>query len=216
MKYKCLITDHDDTLVNSTVEVHYPCMVECLQELRPGTIHTFDQFYDYNFHLGFDGYADRILHFTPEEANRQMQIWRKWTSTHRPTFFDGVSTLLSDFKAAGGILIVSSHSEKNVILNDFKNGGCPKPDEIYGWDLKPEQRKPSTYTIEKITKRFGIQPSEMVMIDDMRHGLDMCKAAGVDFIFANWARKPQYLVDYMKSHSDFTASSPEEVRELIF
>ena len=29
MKYRCLIVDHDDTVVNSTATVHFPCFRAC-------------------------------------------------------------------------------------------------------------------------------------------------------------------------------------------
>ena len=28
LKYRCLVLDHDDTTVDSTATVHYPCFVE--------------------------------------------------------------------------------------------------------------------------------------------------------------------------------------------
>ena len=30
MRYKCLVFDHDDTVVNSTATIHYPCFVKYL------------------------------------------------------------------------------------------------------------------------------------------------------------------------------------------
>ena len=35
MRYPCLVLDHDDTLVNSTATIHFPCFCEFLQEVRP-------------------------------------------------------------------------------------------------------------------------------------------------------------------------------------
>ena len=35
MRYKCLVLDHDDTLVNSTATIHFPCFCEFLKEVRP-------------------------------------------------------------------------------------------------------------------------------------------------------------------------------------
>lgn len=35
MKYKCLIFDHDDTTVNSTATIHYPCFVEFMEKYHP-------------------------------------------------------------------------------------------------------------------------------------------------------------------------------------
>ena len=35
MKYKCLVFDHDDTVVNSTATIHHPCFVEYTAESYP-------------------------------------------------------------------------------------------------------------------------------------------------------------------------------------
>ena len=35
LKYKILALDHDDTVVKSTAEVHYPAFLETLKALRP-------------------------------------------------------------------------------------------------------------------------------------------------------------------------------------
>ena len=35
MKYPCLVVDHDDTIVNSTATVHYPCFVEYTRQHFP-------------------------------------------------------------------------------------------------------------------------------------------------------------------------------------
>lgn len=215
MKYKCLITDHDDTLLNSTEEVHYPAMLECLRVLRPEMSLTFDEFAFYNFDYGFLKYATEILGMDDKEMQIEMEMWRKWTDVHRPTFFDGVREVLSDFKNSGGIFVVSSHSEKSVILKDLENAGCPAPDAVFGWELPPEKRKPSLYTIEKTQEMFGIKPEEMIMLDDMPHGLEMCRKAGVKFIFADWARKPDKLRERMKKASDYTAENFYEVKDII-
>ena len=39
MRYKCLVLDHDDTVVNSTATIHYPCFCEFLKEVRPQATH---------------------------------------------------------------------------------------------------------------------------------------------------------------------------------
>ena len=35
MKYKCLILDHDDTIVDSTRTVNFPAFLDSLSKLRP-------------------------------------------------------------------------------------------------------------------------------------------------------------------------------------
>ena len=215
MRYKCLITDHDDTLLNSTVEIHYPCMLECLDVLRPGTPLSFDEFAEYNFDLGFHNYTQNVLHLTAEEKSRQAAIWHKWMETHHATFFPHVCDVLQRFKEAGGIIIVSSHNEERHILRDFAHAGCPEPDAIFGWDMDIAKRKPSPYTIEQVEKRFGIAREEMVMLDDMKIGLNMCETAGIDFIYADWARKPQYLREQMHALSTYTAKDFLEVEKIL-
>ena len=36
MKYKCLVFDHDDTVVNSTATIHHPCFELFLKTYFPG------------------------------------------------------------------------------------------------------------------------------------------------------------------------------------
>ena len=52
MKYKCLVFDHDDTVVDSTASTHYPAFLEALQILRPGTTISLDDYFRENFAPG--------------------------------------------------------------------------------------------------------------------------------------------------------------------
>jgi phosphoglycolate phosphatase/pyrophosphatase PpaX len=36
LKYKCLVLDHDDTVVQSEATVNYPCFLLALEKFRPG------------------------------------------------------------------------------------------------------------------------------------------------------------------------------------
>ena len=53
MKYKCLLLDHDDTVMDSTAQIHFPAFLEALKEMRPGTIMTVEDYFRENFHPGF-------------------------------------------------------------------------------------------------------------------------------------------------------------------
>ena len=37
LKYKCLVLDHDDTVMDSTRLIHHPAFLVFLKEVRPGT-----------------------------------------------------------------------------------------------------------------------------------------------------------------------------------
>ena len=42
MKYKCLVLDHDDTVVNSTATIHLPCFMQYLSEKYPHLTDRYD------------------------------------------------------------------------------------------------------------------------------------------------------------------------------
>ena len=49
MRYPCLVVDHDDTVVNSTATVHYPCFVEYTGIYHPEVHYTLEEYIKYNF-----------------------------------------------------------------------------------------------------------------------------------------------------------------------
>ena len=52
LKYPCLVLDHDDTTVNSTATVHYPCFVEYMEKHFPNVHLTLEEYFRYNFDPG--------------------------------------------------------------------------------------------------------------------------------------------------------------------
>ena len=52
MRYRCLIFDHDDTTVDSTRNVHYPCFLEYMAKENPEAIVTLEEYVRYNFSPG--------------------------------------------------------------------------------------------------------------------------------------------------------------------
>ena len=53
MKYRCLVFDHDDTVVNSTATIHHPCFREFLKEYYPGRDISLEEYFIRNFTPGF-------------------------------------------------------------------------------------------------------------------------------------------------------------------
>ena len=45
MRYKCLVFDHDDTVVDSTATIHYPCFVEYTRTRYPGKKCTLEEYF---------------------------------------------------------------------------------------------------------------------------------------------------------------------------
>ena len=51
LKYKCLVLDHDDTVVDSSASIHYPSFVEYLKIARPHLAdkYTLEEYFEKNF-----------------------------------------------------------------------------------------------------------------------------------------------------------------------
>ena len=69
MKYKCLVLDHDDTVVNSTATIHYPCFEAYLEDRKPHLVGKFDlpTFFEKNFEPGVLEFFANDVGLTEEE-----------------------------------------------------------------------------------------------------------------------------------------------------
>ncbi len=215
MKYRCLVLDHDDTVVKSTPDIHYPSFAEALKVLRPGSKPlSLEEFVSYCFQPGFGELCRDILKFNDEEMEYQYSVWKSGTEKV-PDFYRGFPELIVDFKRAGGIITVVSHSEREIIARDYKLKCGMEPDLIFGWEQEEQKRKPSPYPMLEIMKRLGLENSEMLMVDDLKPGLDMARCCGVDFASAGWSHIVPEIREYMKQNSDYYLTTVEELRELV-
>lgn len=110
MHYRCLVLDHDDTVVRSAETVNYPALVEKLRRDHPDRSITFREFILEVFDRTFSGMCQDFLHLTPEETQEQFEFWKVYVRTHIPPAYEGMDALLHDFRAQGGLVCVSSHS----------------------------------------------------------------------------------------------------------
>jgi beta-phosphoglucomutase-like phosphatase (HAD superfamily) len=98
---------------------------------------------------------------------------------------------LVEFRCRGGLVVVVSHSEVDMIERDYRaaSAGLAEaflPDLVFGWDVDPARRKPSPYPVLAALERFGLPASEALVLDDLKPGLDMAASAGVDCAAAGW------------------------------
>ena len=217
MKYKCLILDHDDTVVQSTPSIHYPSFIEALKVLRPNLSDlTLEDFILNCFKPGFSEFCKDVLKFDDDEQEYQYKIWTNYTKANIPQFYDGFSELIKEFKNRGGIICVSSHSESNQIERDYIYNCGIIPDKIFGWDLKKEERKPNPFSIIETMKLFNLTEKDILMVDDLKPGLDMAKSCNVDFVGAGWSHVIPEIIDFMKNNSTYYFKEIRELRNLIF
>ena len=61
---------------------------------------------------------------------------------------------------------MSPHSSPVHITRDWQQNFGLVPDQISGWELGPERRKPSPYALQTMMQTCDLGPSQLVMIDD--------------------------------------------------
>jgi phosphoglycolate phosphatase/pyrophosphatase PpaX len=219
MRYQCLILDHDDTAIDGTRLVHYPAHVRAMEVLRPGqTPVNLETWFAKNFEPGILGFLVGELGFTPEEMEVEHAIWREHTGRETPSFYPGFLEAIATFQSRGGAIVVASHSEENVIRSHYwaaANGHSVVPDLVFGWDLGPERRKPHPYPVLETLDRLNLSPTEVLVVDDLKPGIDMALAAGVDAAGVGWSHNIPQIREFMARTCVATFDSVSEFAAFI-
>lgn len=217
LRVKCLVLDHDDTVVKSTPEVNFPAFLQSLGELRNGMTMSYEQFVAYNFDPGFYELCADILHYTPEEIKYQERVWQEAAAKTIPDVYEGLPEILSEYAANGGKICVSSHSMRQTILRDYKVAGLPEPELIFDWACPDGKRKPHPYALQETMRILKLQPEELLMVDDLKPGYDMAKSCGVPFACAGWSDNQIPVVrDYMKKYCDYYLMTTQDLERILF
>jgi len=112
---------------------------------------------------------------------------------------------------------VISHSEAGVIEGHYRSAADPPfvPDLIFGWEREAEKRKPSTWPVREALRRFECPPDAALVVDDLKPGLVMARAAGVDFAAAGWSHRVAEIQEYMKAHAAAYCATIDDLRMMI-
>ncbi len=218
LAYRCLVIDHDDTVVDSTATVHFPCFCEYLKLTRPAIEHkyTLSEYILKNFEGGILPLLRDELGMDDAELRRESEYWAEYVKHRIPHAYPGIREVLTELRTRGGIIAVSSHSMEKYILRDYEENGLPIPDAVYSCDLPRELVKPSPHAVFDIMERYSLSPSDILVLDDMRPGYDMARAAGVRFAAAGWAYDIPETERFMRGSCDVYLRSPDELAELLF
>lgn len=202
LKYKCLVLDHDDTVVNSTATVHYPCFVEYMDKYHPGFEMNLEEYFIKNFDPGILELFRDIIGMDEDEIILEQKCWNDYVQKHIPEAYPGMREIMTDFRNAGGKLCVISHSYTANILRDYRANDLPEPDMIFGWESPEKERKPAPFPLYRIMEHYGFRPEELLVVDDLKPGYDMAKAAGVPFAAAGWANDIPEIEQFMRKNCD--------------
>ena len=132
-----------------------------------------------------------------------------------PRAYAGIGEILREFRARGGLLTVVSHSFSEYILRDYRENGLPKPDMIFGWDDPPEKRKPSPWPLRKIMETHRLAQEELLVVDDLKPGYDMARAAGVPFAAAGWANDIPEIETFMRANCERYFKTVAELKDFL-
>lgn len=217
LKYPCLVVDHDDTVVNSTATVHYPCFVEYMHKYFPkAREYTLEDYFVKNFDPGIVAFFREEIGMSAEQMQHEQVCWNEYVQQTVPQAYPGIRDVLWEQKKRGGTLCVVSHSYAKNILRDWRENGFPEPDAVFGWEQPAEERKPSPHSLNAIMCRFGFTPDQLLMLDDLKPGYDMAKAAGVHFAAAGWANGIPEIESFMRANCGMYYKTVTELYHDLF
>ena len=112
--------------------------------------------------------------------------------------------------------MVSQSSQENII-RDYRTHFGILPDEVYGWDLQPEHRKPNPWALEQIMGKYNLSPDQLLVVDDMKAAVSMARSGGCPIAFAGWGRTefPEITVE-MTGLCDYSFDSTEKLEKFLF
>jgi phosphoglycolate phosphatase/pyrophosphatase PpaX len=187
-----------------------------MEKYFPDVHLTLEEYFRYNFDPGVVELFTKICGMTWEQMLEEEEYWKEYVKHHVPKAYPGIREILLEQKKRGGKICVVSHSFTENILRDYRENDLPEPDLIFGWESPPEQRKPAVYPLEQTMKTFGMKPEELLMVDDLKPGYDMAKAAGVPFAAAGWANDIPQIETFMRENCGLYFKTVQELKAYLF
>lgn len=217
LKYKCLVLDHDDTVVQTMRTLSYPFWCLELEQFRPGTTMTQKDYILKCHQYGFADMCRICFQFTDEELAAEHDQWMEYILQNVPAYFPGIDRVIRRQKEEGGILCVVSHSSFDNISRDYRIHFGLQPDAIYGWDMPPHQRKPNPWPLQDIMDKFCVSAEEILVVDDMKLACMMAEPFGIDVAFAGWDDMgvPE-LREEMEHLCAYSFHSTKELEKFLF
>lgn len=216
-KYRCLVLDHDDTVVQSMKTLSYPFWCMELELFRPGITQSLEDYILECHNRGFASLCRDCFHFTDEELKKEHEMWMEYIMTHTPDPYPGIAEIIHRQKAEGGMICVVSHSHADNILRDYRTHFGLEPDAVYGWELPPHQRKPNPYPLEDIMRRYSLKPEEILVVDDMKLACQMADPLDIKVAYSGWNGLGILEIEKeMQSMCTYSFDSTEKLYKFLF
>ncbi|MBN2509479.1 MAG: HAD hydrolase-like protein [Spirochaetales bacterium] len=220
MKYSCILIDHDDTAVDSTPSIHYPAHLEQMKQLgREHDSLSLEDWFLVNYSPGIQRYLAETLKLSEEEERACYRIWRSYTTRDIPPFFDGFLEILTEFRSRGGRIVVVSHSESDVIARHYRAQTLVPgffPDRIIGWEGNIDKHKPNPWPVFSVMEDYGVSREDILVVDDLKPGIEMAVSAGVDSAAAVWSHGIPAIADGLSRLSTYTVPTVASLGDILF
>ena len=217
MRFPCLVLDHDDTVVNSTATVHYPCFAEYTAKFfQNARRYTLEEYILKNFSPGVYDFFHGEIGMTEDDMKHEQAYWHEYVQHHVPRVYDGMRDILRRYVKEGGTICVVSHSLAPNILRDYRENDLPEPKLVYGWEVPRERRKPQPYALYDIMEKLRFTADELLVLDDLKPGCDMARAAGVRFAAALWSNNIPEIEAFMRGSCDLCFKTVEAFGDYLF
>ncbi len=213
MRYQLLVLDHDDTVVKSMEQLHYPSMLHTLAQLRPNVRMTADEYKELCADPGFEPYCRQVLGLSDEEMAFELADWQAFTAGRIPDAFEGMKETLCAFKAAGGKIGVVTHSARALVERDYAHHFGFVPDAVLDLTFTPQ--KPDPAPVQALLTRFALPPAAALAVDDLPPGLHMAAAAGVDFAYAAWGKPAPSVDRVMRANAPLVLETVADLQRVI-
>ena len=186
LKYKCLVMDHDDTVVQTEKAIGYPYFRDYIERIRPGHTLSYEEYVrDCNDRIFADMCREK-WNFTEAELLEEYTGWKAYALSHVPPIFPGIDRVIRRQRQEGGLVVVSSLSSRDNIRRDYEINLGLQPDAVYDYDLPHEQRKPNPYALEDIMAKYDLLPGDILVVDDMKLACQMADPLGVRVAYSGW------------------------------
>lgn len=217
LKYPCIVLDHDDTVVQSEATVNHPFFLEFLKIHRPGMTISLHDYISECFDIGYGDMCRQRFHFSEEDLHLEYVGWKEHIQSHIPAPYPGIDRIIRRQKEEGGIVCIASMSANSNIRRDYLTHFGLEPDDIFGWDMEPEHRKPHPWCLFEIMRKYDLTPDQILVVDDTKAAVPMAHAANVKIAFAGWGRTEfPVITAKMTELCDYAFTSTAALERFLF
>ena len=179
MKYKALIFDIDNTLVNTLDMNMIPLQKIILEE--KGEEWTLEEVYHFASYPGMK-VMEELEVKNPEEVYAR---WVKYVNEYKASPYDGMDNVLKTLHEKLRFSVVSSKNKKQYDI-DVVSLGLDDYMEVVVLEDDTSKHKPDPEPLLLCMERLGLNKEDVIYIGDAYSNLLASRNAGIDFAFAKW------------------------------